>query len=258
MDLLNTLNIEPKAIAVNLLGFLALWFVSRKMVFIPIANLLAERKADIDTTYDKIDADRKQMETLKSDYEQRLATIEAEAREKIQSAIKEAQSARDQILDEANTRSRDMITRAEQEVSHEREQAMISLREQVVDLALGAATRVIGDGLDENRQRRLIAEFIAGPDANFGTSTGIPTAPVAAPAAPVETVAPVAPAAKPAPAASDKEDLSTLEALKPSAAKSAVRSALKGIRKSATSEGGAATGPVSETPTNTPEVQAGE
>ena len=161
MELLDQLNIDPRAILVNIVGFLLLWLVLQKLVFQPIGRVLAERQQDINSTYDQLEADRRQMETLRAEYEQRLTSIEAEAREKIQSAIKDAQAARDQIIQEANTRGREMITRAEQEIEREREQALITLRQQVVDLALGAATKVIGDSLDETRQRRLIDDFIA-------------------------------------------------------------------------------------------------
>ena len=161
MELLNNLNISLTAILVNIAGFLVLLWVMNKVIFGPIGAHLAGRQQDINQTYDQLEADRRQMETLRTDYEQRLAQIEAESREKIQSAIKDAQAARDGIVAEANTRSREMIRRAEEEIGREREQAMITLRQQVVDLALGAATKVIGDGLDATRQRRLIDDFIA-------------------------------------------------------------------------------------------------
>lgn len=160
MQLLNDLNIDLNAVVINIVGFLLLLLVLQKMVFKPIGNVLAERQGDINATYDKLDADRRQMEALRADYEQRLTAIEAEAREKIQSAIREAQTARDQIVQEAQERSRELITRAESEAEREREQAMITLRRQMVDLALGAATKVIGDSLDDNRQRKLIDDFI--------------------------------------------------------------------------------------------------
>lgn len=161
MDLLNQLNIDPRAILVNVFGFVALWLLLQRMVFAPIGRLLAERQEDINKTYDQLDADRQHMESLRTDYERRLTQIEAEAREKIQGAIKEAQAARDQIVGEANTRSREMISRAEEEIARERAESLITLRQQVVDLALGAATKIIGDNLDGARQRRLIDDFIA-------------------------------------------------------------------------------------------------
>jgi F-type H+-transporting ATPase subunit b len=172
MGLLDQLNINPAAIAVNIVGFLLLLFVLQKMVFRPIGTVLTEREQDVNGRYDRLEADQRQMDALKADYEQRLASIEAEAREKIQSAIKDAQAARDQITAEAAARSREMIQRAEAEVAHEREQAMITFRQQVVDLAMGAATKVIGDSLDETRQRRLIDDFIT--TSTIATAPNVP------------------------------------------------------------------------------------
>ncbi|MDX1931516.1 MAG: F0F1 ATP synthase subunit B [Capsulimonadales bacterium] len=181
--LLSNLNFDPIAFVFNVVGFVVLLAAANVLVFKPIGKVLDEREGDIKTTYDRLEADQRQMNTLKSEYEQRLNQIEAEAREKIQSAIKEAQSARDQIIGEANTRARDMVTRAEREVEYEREQALLAMREQVVDLALGAATKIIGDGLDNKRQRKLISEFI-----NAGTAKNAPSAEsVPAPAATPET-----------------------------------------------------------------------
>jgi F-type H+-transporting ATPase subunit b len=160
--MLGELNIRPELFLVNIIGFGILLFLANKLVFVPIGKVLSERESDVNGTYDRLDADQREMKALKEDYEARLAAIEAEAREKIQSAIKEAQAARDQIVAEANTRSREIITRAESEAAREREQAMIEMRQQIVELALGATQKLIGDGLDASRQKKLVDEFIAG------------------------------------------------------------------------------------------------
>jgi len=179
MGLLEQLNIDPRAILVNIVGFLLLLFVLRRMVFTPIGKVLAERQQDVNSAYEQLESDRRRMEAMRTDYEQRLASIEAEAREKIQGAIKDAQAARDQIVGEAQERSREMIQRAEAEAVREREQAMITLRQQVVDLALGATSRVIGEGLDETRQRRLIDDFISSGVA-ASAANGASASPLAA------------------------------------------------------------------------------
>jgi F-type H+-transporting ATPase subunit b len=169
--LLNDINFDLRAFLFNVVGFLLLLYVANRLVFQPINKVLVERQEDVQTTYDKIEADQRQMETLRRDYEQRLAGIEAEARERIQSAVKEAQAARDQIVTDANARSREMISRAEREALREREEAMVLLRQQIVDLALGATAKIVGEGIDETRQRKLIDDFI-----NNGAGTAAPRA----------------------------------------------------------------------------------
>lgn len=187
-QILQNLNFDWRVWVVNFLGFGLLWFTASKMVFAPIGKVITDRQGDIQKTYDQLDADQRQMQALKTDYEARLAAIEAEGRERITNMIKEAQATRDSVLSDANSRAQELVSRAESEVAREKEQAMITLRTQVADLAIGAAERVIGDNLDEARSRKLVDEFI--------TSGGGPVPDYAKPVA-VTTPAPVT-EAKPA------------------------------------------------------------
>jgi F-type H+-transporting ATPase subunit b len=161
MEILQSLNIDVRLIVVNMVGFLILVFAAKKMIFTPIGKVIEERASEINTGYDRLDSAQREMESLKADYESRLTAIEAEAREKIQGAIKEAQAARDQILADANARSREIITRAEAEANREKEQAMITLRQQIVDIAVRTTTHVVGETLDQARHQKLVDDFIA-------------------------------------------------------------------------------------------------
>jgi len=159
-EIFNNLNIDWRILLCNFVGFGLLWLTANKLVFVPIGKVIEERQADVQKTYDQLDDDQRQMQTLKTEYEQRLAAVEAEGRERINSMIKEAQASRDQVLSDANGRAHELISRAELEVARDKEQAMITLRQQVAELAIGAAERVIGENLDSDRSRRLVDEFI--------------------------------------------------------------------------------------------------
>ncbi|MCX6368683.1 MAG: F0F1 ATP synthase subunit B [Armatimonadetes bacterium] len=160
-NILSDLNIDPTLIVVNIVGFGALYAIAKKLVFDPIGTLLTSRETEIASTYDRLDADQREMQRLKSDYESRLESIESEAREKISSAIKEAQATRDKIVSDATAQAREIVSKAEADAEREREQAMITLRQQIVDLALGATTKVVGESLDADRHGKLIDEYIA-------------------------------------------------------------------------------------------------
>ena len=111
--------------------------------------------------YERLETAQREMATLKSEYEGRLAEIEAEAREKIQSAIKEAQAARDQILADANAKSHEIVSKAEVEAERAKERAMNELRLRIVDIAVGTTSRIIGESLSKERQAALVDEYIA-------------------------------------------------------------------------------------------------
>lgn len=161
MDVLNNLNVDLKLVLVNIIGFVILLVVAKKMVFDPIGKVVTERDSDISGQYDRLESAQREMEALKSDYETRLTAIEAEAREKIQTAIKEAQAARDQILADANQKSHEIVSKAEAEAERAKEQAMTDLRMRIVDIAVGTTRRIIGESLSADRQTALVDEYIA-------------------------------------------------------------------------------------------------
>ena len=65
-----------------------------------------------------------------------------------------------EILERAREESRAQIERAKEEIARERDLAMADLRRQVAELSLTISEKVLGETLDEQSQRRLIAEFL--------------------------------------------------------------------------------------------------
>lgn len=158
--ILELLGIDFNILIIQIVGFLLLLWVFTRYFWKPIYAMLESRRADINATYDKIEADRRAMEQLRADYEQRLNQIEAEARERIQKAVSEAQELREQILAEARLQAEDIVARAREQAELEREKLATELQEHVANLALRATEHLIRETLDEERHRKLVREFI--------------------------------------------------------------------------------------------------
>lgn len=162
-------NIGPLALNIplvvtQLIGFLLLlWFLNR-FVFKPIFGILDERQRLITESYDQMDADRARMEQTRREYEQRLAGIEEEAREKIQAAVKEAQSLRDNLVADARTQAETIVEQGRNESERDRQRAFLEMRSQIVTLAVSAAGKVIDANLDGARQTKLVDDFIGSLD----------------------------------------------------------------------------------------------
>jgi F-type H+-transporting ATPase subunit b len=159
-ELFHELGIDPKIIASQIVGFILLWMLLAKFLFKPVVALLQTRTKEIKATYERADAELAATEQLKADLDARLAGIETEARARIQSAIKEAQSAKDDMMAEARERVEATIRRGEEELAREREKILAEIREQTVDLSMAAAGKLIGESLDDARHRKLVNDFI--------------------------------------------------------------------------------------------------
>ena len=159
-ELFHQLGIDPKVMAAQVTGFILLWIVLARFLFRPVLALLRARNQDIKTMYESAEGERAKAEEFRTDYEKRLAGIEAEARGRIQVAVKEAQSAKNDILADAKSRAEDVLRRGQEELAREREKALAQLREEVVNISLAAAGKLIEESLDEARHRKLVSDFI--------------------------------------------------------------------------------------------------
>lgn len=161
MELLNQLGIEPRFILISLVGFLVLLFVLMKFAFGPIAATLQARQDKIKGDLDEAQARRDEMVALQRDYEQRLAAIEDEARDKIQAAVKEAQLAREQILVKAHDDAQAIVQRGQEEAAAERAKLLVESRNQIVDLATLMARQSTLENFSTAGQAGLIDDAIA-------------------------------------------------------------------------------------------------
>ncbi|MCL6623936.1 MAG: F0F1 ATP synthase subunit B [Fimbriimonadales bacterium] len=143
------------------IGALVLMFPAVHHLFlVPLKKALDERTQYLETTYQEAESLKARMQELKASYEERLAQSEAEAREKIQQALKEAQGIRDRLIAEARTQAEEIRRRASQEMEREREKMLLELRSHVAELTLLATERLLKENVDSERQRRLVQEFI--------------------------------------------------------------------------------------------------
>lgn len=176
MDLLKALGVDTSLLLINFIGFLVLLAFLNRFVFRPLFGILDQRQGEIKATYDQLDADRASMERTRREYEERLAGIENEARERIQAAIKEAQILRDGIVADAQKQAETIVQRGRNESERERQKAFLEMRQEIVELAISAAGKLVGDSLDGPRQTKLVDEFIAGVGISsngYSASSGV-------------------------------------------------------------------------------------
>lgn len=160
MEILHQFGIEPALLLTQIIGFLILLALLKRFAFGPLFSILDQHQADIKATYDQLDDDRKRMEQTRREYEQRLAGIEAEARERIQAAVKEAQELSLRIKADAQKQADAIVEGGRSESERERQKAFLEMRQQVVSLSIAAAGKVVGASLDTGGHAKMVDDFI--------------------------------------------------------------------------------------------------
>ena len=126
----------------------------------PIAKMLADRRARIEQGLADAEAARQEREASAAERAETLAAARHEAKEILERAQKVAQESRDADIAATREELERLRERAAAEIEAEKQRALSELRAEVADLALAAAGRVVGETMSDERQRRLVEEFL--------------------------------------------------------------------------------------------------
>jgi F-type H+-transporting ATPase subunit b len=146
--------------AANFVVFLALMWT---FAFKPISALLANRKARIEQGLADAEQAAKDRESAEQERLATLAEARRESNEILARAQKVAQETRDADIAATRAELERLRTKATDEIEAEKGRALSELRSEVADLALAAAGKVLGESMNDARQRRLVEEFLKAP-----------------------------------------------------------------------------------------------
>ena len=159
--LLALLGIDPKTIIIQAIGFLVVLLVLWRFVFGKVGGFLEERRIEVTTQSEQLKADREELDRLTAETRQRLADIETEAQSKIQAAIEQGETERQQIRAQARQEADGELARAKDEIQREKEEAISELRGVVAELAIDAAGKIISAELNAERHQAIIDDSIS-------------------------------------------------------------------------------------------------
>lgn len=147
--------------AANFAVFLILLYV---FALRPVSELLEDRRSRIEQGLKDAEQARVDRENAEAERVSTLAEARKEANEILTRAQKVAQDSRDADIAATKEELERMRERATDEIEAEKQRAISELRGEVADLALAAAGRVVGESMNDERQRRLVREFLSASD----------------------------------------------------------------------------------------------
>ncbi|MDP6492851.1 MAG: F0F1 ATP synthase subunit B [Acidimicrobiales bacterium] len=141
-------------------AFLILFVLMVKKGFPAVQGAMDARANRIRSDLDEADRAKLEAQSVKSDYEARLADAKAEASRLIDEARGDAEKVRADLVARAEADAAGIRERAAAESDAAKAQAIADLRAEVASIALGAAERVVQSSLDAEVQGNLIDAYI--------------------------------------------------------------------------------------------------
>jgi F-type H+-transporting ATPase subunit b len=159
---------EPAKFQINLFwiivaaaNFVVFFLIVQRIAFGGLVQTLNDRRSRIEQGLKDAEQARRDREAAEQERQATLQEARREANEIVNRAQKAATETREQEVAATREEIARLKERANVDIEAERQRAMAELRGEVTDLALAAASRVVGESLTGDRQRKLVSDFLA-------------------------------------------------------------------------------------------------
>lgn len=148
-------------VIVELITFLVMLAILARYVYPEIVRLAEARQRVVAEQLKEAEQSRADAEERLKEAEAKLADARKTAQSVIDAANKSGEQLRQELRQKAEEESRRTVEAARKEIEAERDEAVRSVRREVSELVVAATEKVIGETLDDDRQRKLIDKAIA-------------------------------------------------------------------------------------------------
>jgi len=159
---LEGLGINLGYLLVQVFNFLIIFVILAAWMYKPLLNMMQQRRETIARGLEDARIASEARENAEKEAEEILAKAQQEAGKIVREATERGEQVRVEIKEAAETEIVQLREDAAVDAQQEKEKILGDLRGQVAALSIAAAQKVIGESLDEKRQRALIDDFFSG------------------------------------------------------------------------------------------------
>jgi F-type H+-transporting ATPase subunit b len=161
LEALGALGITPAGLIAYIINFGLLVVLLQMFLYKPVKNRLAERQQRIAESLEAADRASEEAAQQRQEFEKELAQAREKAQEEAREAAEKTEKMRQEILEDARKEAEAIKSQAREEAEAERQQVMADLRQQAAELAMQIARKIVGETIDEQKQRKMIDRFLA-------------------------------------------------------------------------------------------------
>ncbi len=144
----------------TLLNTLTVIYVGTKFLFKPVMDIIAQRQTEIDEMYAEADQAKTNAAAMEAEYKQKLSAAQDTSERMVKEAVARGQNREEEIIRNANAEAAAILDKAAADIAQEKKKAINDAKNEISDLALAIAGKVVGRSLDGQDQAKLVDEFI--------------------------------------------------------------------------------------------------
>jgi F-type H+-transporting ATPase subunit b len=159
------LSVEPGLMIWTVVIFLLLLAVLKKVAWPAVLGAVEAREKALEEQIAEAERNRAEAAALLAEHKKLIAEAKAQAHGIIVEARTVAEKERALAMEKTKQEQEELLARARREIAAERDRALQDLRREAVDLSLAAASKLIGERLGSETDRKLVLEYLATLDS---------------------------------------------------------------------------------------------
>ena len=150
------LEVNPGLILWTIVTFILLVFILGRVGWKPLMKALQDREQGIRDALQKAEEARRESERLLAENKAAMAKANEETSRVLKEGRELAEQMKGEIVAKAREGAKTLMEQAKEDIQREKETALLQLKNEVADLAVNVAEKIIDESLDEAKRKKLV------------------------------------------------------------------------------------------------------
>ncbi|MCL5031546.1 MAG: F0F1 ATP synthase subunit B [Bacteroidetes bacterium] len=154
------IDVNPGVVFWTFVTFIVLLIVLKKFAWKPILTALDQRETAIRESLEKAERAKEEAQKILDQNQASLAKVEEESKQIINQSRIYADKLKDQIIQDGRDQTRKMLDEASAEIDRKKDASFNELKNQIAEIAVNAAEKILRENLDKELQKKIINKYI--------------------------------------------------------------------------------------------------
>lgn len=154
------MELNPYTVVITIINFFILYLILKGFFFTPVLDFINKRTKSIEEQINDTKQNYEKSEILRKKYEEKLDDAKGKGREILDRCKQEADSISEEIVLKAKKEAKSIREKAREDAEIEIKTVKDEIKRQIVTISIMAASKAIGEELDEKKHHDMIMKFI--------------------------------------------------------------------------------------------------
>lgn len=156
----SVVGVNPWTALFTFCNMIITFLLLKKFLFKPVKKMIDDRQKEVDDIYADAKKSKDEAQALQAQYSAQLKDAKSERDEILKNATLRAQAQQQKILDEATKTASAIRQKAEKDIAQEKQRALNEVKNEISDIAMEIASKVVEKEVRSQDHETLVEEFI--------------------------------------------------------------------------------------------------